>query len=74
MTDRPGPAAPHMDVASYALGVLGEAESSRFEEHLATCQDCAEQLEDFLPVVGLLPEVPLSSVDLPPRRWFSTTT
>jgi hypothetical protein len=56
-----------MDVASYALGVLGDAESIRFEEHLATCQECAEQLESFLPVVGLLPEVPLSTVDLPPR-------
>ena len=56
-----------MDVASYALGVLGDAESVWFEEHLATCEACARQLEAFLPVVGLLPEVPIPTVDLPPR-------
>jgi len=68
VTDRPGPAdASHMDVASYALGVLGDAESAWFEEHLATCEACARQLETFLPVVGLLPEVPIPAVDLPPR-------
>jgi hypothetical protein len=66
--DRPGPGfALHQDVASYALGVLDDAEAARFEEHLADCDACAEQLESLLPVVGLLPEVPLSTVDLPPR-------
>jgi hypothetical protein len=71
VTDGPAPAAPHLDVASYALGVLGDAETSRFEEHLDTCPACVEQLESFLPVIGLLPGVPLSAVDLPgcTRRW-----
>jgi hypothetical protein len=54
-------------VASYALGALDDLEAARFEEHLVTCEACARRLESFLPVVGLLPEVPISSVDLPPR-------
>lgn len=67
MSDGPGQAARHEDVASYALGVLDDAGMSRFEEHLAGCEACAVQLESFLPVVGLLPEVRLSTVDLGPR-------
>ena len=47
----------HWDVASYALGVLDEADSERFEEHLAGCWVCAGELESFLPVVGALAEV-----------------
>jgi hypothetical protein len=47
----------HFDVASYALGVLDEADSERFEEHLADCWVCAGELESFLPVVGALGEV-----------------
>jgi hypothetical protein len=39
----------HFDVASYALGVLDEADSERFEEHLADCWVCAGELESFLP-------------------------
>ncbi|GIF63656.1 RNA polymerase subunit sigma [Asanoa ishikariensis] len=44
----------HWDVASYALGVLDQADSERFEEHLATCWVCAGELESFLPVVDAL--------------------
>ncbi|SNT55037.1 Putative zinc-finger [Asanoa hainanensis] len=44
----------HWDVASYALGVLDEADTERFEEHLATCWVCAGELESFLPVVDAL--------------------
>jgi anti-sigma factor RsiW len=47
----------HVDVASYALGVLDPADSERFEEHLATCWVCAGELESFLPVVEALSEV-----------------
>jgi hypothetical protein len=47
----------HWDVASYALGVLDETDSERFEEHLATCWVCAGELESFLPVVDALAEV-----------------
>ncbi len=68
MTDRPGPGpAVHEEVAAYALGALDEAEATRFEAHLASCDACARRLEGFLPIVGLLPRVPLSTVDLPPR-------
>ncbi len=45
---------PHVDVASYALGVLGEPDASRFEAHLADCDLCADELESLLPVVGAL--------------------
>ncbi len=43
-----------MDVAAYALGVLDEQDTERFEEHLATCWACAAELETMVPVVGLL--------------------
>jgi hypothetical protein len=60
-------AAPHHDVASYALGVLTDDEATLFEQHLAGCEICARELESFLPVVDLLADVRLSTVDLPPR-------
>ena len=37
--------ADHMDVAAYALGVLDQQDTERFEEHLATCWACAAELE-----------------------------
>jgi hypothetical protein len=46
--------ADHMDVAAYALGVLDQQDTERFEEHLATCWACAAELETMVPVVGLL--------------------
>src|SRR4051794_10613160 len=58
---------PHYDVASYALGLFDDADATAFEEHLASCDGCAEDLESFLPVVALLPEARLSSADLTPR-------
>ncbi|WP_422770608.1 anti-sigma factor family protein [Plantactinospora sp. WMMC1484] len=47
----------HWDVASYALGVLDERDTLRFEEHLASCAQCAHELESLLPVVDLLGEI-----------------
>ncbi|MDM4718122.1 zf-HC2 domain-containing protein [Micromonospora sp. WMMA1363] len=47
----------HMDVAAYALGVLDEHDTERFEEHLATCWACAAELETMMPVVGLLSDI-----------------
>ncbi|MBX7268275.1 zf-HC2 domain-containing protein [Micromonospora sp. Llam7] len=52
----------HMDVAAYALGVLGEQDMERFEEHLATCWACAAELETMVPVVGLLSDVDEESI------------
>jgi hypothetical protein len=47
----------HIQVASYALGLLDAAEMSRFEDHLADCDECAEQLEQMLPAVDMLADV-----------------
>ncbi|KAB1929865.1 RNA polymerase subunit sigma [Micromonospora sp. ALFpr18c] len=47
----------HMDVAAYALGVLDEQDTERFEEHLAACWACAAELETMVPVVGLLSDI-----------------
>ncbi|WDZ87661.1 zf-HC2 domain-containing protein [Micromonospora cathayae] len=46
--------ADHWDVAAYALGVLDQQDTERFEEHLAGCWACAAELETMVPVVGLL--------------------
>ncbi|MFJ4681748.1 zf-HC2 domain-containing protein [Streptomyces sp. NPDC091377] len=40
----------HRDVAAYALGVLDEAESFRFEDHLMECPPCAKRVTEFGPV------------------------
>ncbi|MDG4785897.1 zf-HC2 domain-containing protein [Micromonospora sp. WMMD1102] len=47
----------HWDVASYALGVLDERDTVRFEEHLASCPQCGLELESLLPVAEMLGEV-----------------
>src|SRR4051794_7869828 len=52
----------HYDVAAYALGVLDEPDCSHFEEHLATCDACAEELESMLPVVDLLGDVDVGAL------------
>ncbi|WP_329402688.1 zf-HC2 domain-containing protein [Streptomyces melanogenes] len=44
----------HRDVGAYALGVLGVAETFRFEEHLAGCAHCARLLEELGSVEALL--------------------
>ena len=47
----------HFDVAAYALGVLDERDSARFEDHLIECGACAIELESLLPVLGaVIPE------------------
>ncbi|MDT0381612.1 zf-HC2 domain-containing protein [Streptomyces sp. DSM 42041] len=56
--DTPGPPpSPHTDVGAYALGLLTDAEASRFEDHLAGCTRCAEELEANLGLRPLLQEV-----------------
>lgn len=52
----------HFDVAAYALGVLDERDSGRFEDHLIQCAACAAELESMMPVVDLLSEVDPNSV------------
>lgn len=55
-----GPAAPadspHADVGAYALGVLGDDEAVRFEEHLADCERCADELDRMLALAAVLDE------------------
>ncbi|MEV6553176.1 zf-HC2 domain-containing protein [Streptomyces sp. NPDC051597] len=48
------PLEPHRDVGAYALGVLGAADTFRFEEHLAGCAHCARLLEELGSVEALL--------------------
>ncbi|MET9730992.1 zf-HC2 domain-containing protein [Streptomyces sp. NPDC006458] len=44
----------HRDVAAYALGVLDEAESFRFEDHLMECPRCSAHVTEFGPVTRQL--------------------
>lgn len=48
---------PHWDVAAYALGVLDPREIPRYEEHLAQCPSCAEELERLVPATTVLADV-----------------
>lgn len=52
----------HWEVAPYALGVLDEHDSDRFESHLAECDRCAAELESLLPVTTLLADVDPASI------------
>jgi hypothetical protein len=47
----------HTQVGPYALGLLDPVEMSRFEEHLAECDECGTQLEWMLPVADFLADV-----------------
>jgi len=58
----------HADVAAYALGVLDSGDADRFEEHLVSCEACAQELESLLPVVDLLGDVPAPHVPVPHER------
>ncbi|MER5380821.1 zf-HC2 domain-containing protein [Streptomyces sp. NBC_00647] len=44
----------HRDVGAYALGVLGEAEAFRFEDHLAECPRCTKYVSEFRPAARQL--------------------
>ncbi|MET8681519.1 zf-HC2 domain-containing protein [Streptomyces sp. NPDC004647] len=51
----------HEAVGAYALGVLDAADAARFEDHLAGCDACAEQLDEFMglePLLANLAETP----------------
>lgn len=54
----------HETVGAYALGILDDAEASAFEAHLATCDQCARQLEEFAGMEPMLAAL----ADLPPGR------
>ena len=44
----------HDLTAGYALDALDPGERARYEEHLATCERCREELQDFWQVAGAL--------------------
>ncbi len=44
----------HELTAGYALDALDPVDRARFEEHLATCERCREELEGFWQVAGAL--------------------
>lgn len=56
----------HTDVGAYALGLLGDAEATRFEEHLAGCPRCVAELEANLAVAPVLREAAGTGTTLPP--------
>jgi anti-sigma-K factor RskA len=43
------------EVGAYLLGALSDAERASFEEHLAGCPECREELERLRPAADLLP-------------------
>lgn len=44
----------HTDVAAYALGRLDPGDAARFEQHLAGCAGCREELGELAPAARLL--------------------
>ncbi len=51
----------HETVGAYALGILDDAEATAFEEHLATCEWCAQQLDELAgmePMLAALADLP----------------
>ena len=44
----------HQLTAGYALDALDEGERARYEEHLASCESCREELQGFWQVSGAL--------------------
>ncbi|MFF4161321.1 zf-HC2 domain-containing protein [Streptomyces sp. NPDC001678] len=53
----------HTAVGAYALGVLDEADTARFEEHLADCPRCAAELEALMGLTPLLGELKEATPD-----------
>lgn len=51
----------HETVGAYALGILDDAEATAFEAHLATCDWCAQQLDELAglePMMAALADLP----------------
>ena len=54
------------DIAAYLLGALDESERTGFERHLATCDECREELERLRPAAEMLPGS-VEQIEPPPR-------
>ncbi|KAF4409735.1 MULTISPECIES: zf-HC2 domain-containing protein [Streptomyces] len=62
----PGRNSEHEAVGAYALGILDPADAARFETHLAGCNYCSAQLDEFMgiePLLATLAESPASVPD-----------
>jgi hypothetical protein len=46
----------HTDVGAYALGLLDDADATRFEAHLAGCASCMDELDALVGIEPLLAE------------------
>ncbi|CAM5734059.1 hypothetical protein SALBM311S_05213 [Streptomyces alboniger] len=60
MMGSPGPNE-HETVGAYALGLLDDVEATAFEAHLATCEWCAQQLDELSgmePMLAALADLP----------------
>ncbi len=55
----------HDATAAYLLGALDEAERAAFEEHLAGCPACREEVDELAPAAQALP-MSVDPVDPPP--------
>ncbi|MCH0563831.1 anti-sigma factor [Streptomyces sp. MUM 2J] len=63
MSPRQGSSVPneHETVGAYALGLLDDAEATAFEAHLASCEWCAQQLDELAgmePMLAALADLP----------------
>ncbi|MFD5629496.1 MULTISPECIES: zf-HC2 domain-containing protein [unclassified Streptomyces] len=61
--EQQGPGDIHETVGAYALGILDDAEATAFEGHLATCEWCAQQLDELAgmePMLAALADLPAS--------------
>ncbi len=56
------------DVEAYALGALDPAEARTFEEHAASCDDCAAELLSYQPLMRGLRSLPIPAPAALSRR------
>src|SRR4051794_21201052 len=64
------------DLATYALGALGEAEAAALQAHLASCADSRRYLDELPPAINLLAASvpPLPPPPALPQRLLTTFT
>ena len=58
----------HEQVAAYALDALDDSERREFEEHLASCEQCAEELEGLRAAAAALAYIPEGPAPPPALR------
>lgn len=63
MTSPMEPKEQHADVGAYALGLLNDADATRFETHLAGCEICMAELDSLAGLEPLLAEYAAANPD-----------